>query len=59
MISKLRNELCQTVLGRCVWLVLLLTVGSWVISVIIQLVVAVFSLIAGIVGMIFGKGSDC
>lgn len=54
--QEIRNELCKTFLGRCVWLIVLITVGSWLASVIYSLLVLLVTSIASLIGMITNKG---
>lgn len=55
--KEIRNELMKTTLGRCIWVIVLITVGSWIASAVYSLLVLLMSSIAGIFAM-FSKKSQ-
>ena len=56
--KQIRDELMKTTLGRCVWVIFLITVGSWILSMVYNLIVFVISAIAGLLGIAMNKRSN-
>lgn len=57
MIKEIKNELMKTVLGRCIWVVILIMVGSWIATAVYNIIVLLISSVTALIAMITDKHS--